>query len=230
MFTTAVTRTISQLTDPIFLKVLAGGVVLAIVSLLAAAWGAGALTDAWFHSSHQWLDILLQIAAGLAVLWLGFFIFAPLSAVFVGLFSDAVVDAVERRHYPARQSKPLGIVTASWLGIRLGLIVIVANLLALPVFVIALVIPGLPFLLFWLLNAYLLSWGLYDLVAPRHLPPAEVTRHRRAIRGPLFVTGIMVAALFSIPFVNLVAPIFGAAMMVHIFHATYYKSESHGAV
>lgn len=228
MFAIAITRTLRQLTDPVFLKVLAGGIVLAVISLLLAAWGAGALTDAYFHSPHQWLDLLLQIAAGLAVLWLGFFVFAPLSAVFIGIFSDAVVDAVERRYYPGRQSKPLGFATASWLGIRLGLIVIVANLLALPVFIVALVIPGLPFLLFWLLNAYLLSWGLYDLVAPRHLAPADVTRHRRAIRVPLFVTGVMVAMLFSIPIVNLVAPIFGAAMMVHVFHATYFKSRSHG--
>lgn len=228
MFAIAITRTLRQLTDPVFLKVLAGGIVLAVISLLLAAWGAGALTDAYFQSPHQWLDLLLQIAAGLAVLWLGFFVFAPLSAVFIGIFSDAVVDAVERRYYPARQSKPLGFATATWLGIRLGLIVIVANLLALPVFIVALVIPGLPFLLFWLLNAYLLSWGLYELVAPRHLAPAEVKRHRRAIRVPLFVTGVMVAMLFSIPIVNLVAPIFGAAMMVHVFHATYFKSRSHG--
>lgn len=227
MFAIAVTRTLRQLTDPVFLKVLAGGIVLAVISLLLAAWGAGALTDAYFHSRREWLDLLLQIAAGLAVLWFGFLVFAPLSAVFVGIFSDAVVDAVERRYYPARQSTPLGFVTASWLGIRLGLIVIIANILALPVFILALVIPGLPFLLFWFLNAYLLSWGLYDLVAPRHLAPAEVTRHRRAIRGPLFVTGIMVAMLFSIPIVNLVAPIFGTAMMVHVFHATYFKSRFH---
>lgn len=230
MFAIAITRTLRQLGDPVFLKVLAGGLVLAVISLLLAAWGAGALTDAYFHSPHEWLDILLQIAAGLAVLWLGFFVFAPLSAIFIGIFSDAVVDAVERRYYPARQSKALGFVTASWIGVRLGLVVIAANLLALPIFIVALVIPGLPFLLFWLLNAYLLSWGLYDLVAPRHLSAAEAKRHRRAIRGPLFITGIMVAMLFSIPIVNLVAPIFGAAMMVHVFHATYFKSRPHAQV
>lgn len=230
MFAIALTRTLRQLTDPVFLKVLAGGVVLAVISLLLAAWGAGAATNAWFHSSHDWLELLLQIAAGLAVLWLGFLVFAPLSAIFIGIFSDAIVDAVERRYYPTRQSKPLGLATATGLGIRLGLIVIAANIAALPIFILALVVPGLPFLLFWLLNAYLLSWGLYDLVAPRHLPAAESKRHRRAIRGQLFITGIMVAVLFTVPIVNLVAPIFGTAMMVHVFHATYYKSRSHGQV
>lgn len=227
MFATAISRTLSQLTDPVFLKVLAGGVVLAVLSLFAAAWGAGALADSYLHSDRAWLDVLLQIAAGLAVLWLGFLSFAPLSAVFIGVFIDPVVDAVESRWYPDRKSRPLGYFTALWLGTRLGLLVIVANILALPVFILALVIPGLPFLLFWLLNAYLLSWGLYDLVAPRHFAPDEMKRHRRAIRGPLMLTGIMVAFLFSIPFVNLAAPILGAAMMVHIFHATRERGVRH---
>lgn len=228
MFATAISRTLSQLGDSVFLKVLAGGMLLAVLSLFAAGWGAGALADSYLHSDRAWLDMLFQIAAGLAVLWLGFLFFAPLSAVFVGIFIDPVVDAVESRWYPDRRSRPLGFLTALWLGVRLGLIVIVANILALPVFILALVVPGLPFLLFWLLNAYLLSWGLYDLVAPRHLDPAEVKRHRRAIRGTLMLTGIMVAFLFSIPFVNLVAPIFGASVMVHIFHATRERGVPHG--
>jgi uncharacterized protein involved in cysteine biosynthesis len=41
---------------------------------------------------------------------------------------------------------------------------------------------------------------------------------RRATKGQRFLLGLADATLFLIPFVNLAAPVLGAAMATHLFH------------
>ena len=47
------------------------------------------------------------------------------------------------------------------------------------------------------------------------MPRLEMDALRRANRGTIFRTGCGIAALTLVPFVNLLAPVLGAAMMVH---------------
>lgn len=227
MFATALVRTFRQLGEPVFLKVLAGGLVLAVVSWALSVWAAGAFVDTLYQSDRAWVNMLVKVAAGLLALWLGFLVFVPLSALFIGLFLDPVVDAVEARFYPDRRAgPPLGVWASLGLGLRLGLVMIVVNALALPLYLLVLWVPGLPVLLFWVLNAYLLGWGFYDLVAPRHLSAAAARGRRRAMRPQLFVAGLLVTLLFTVPLVNLAAPIIGAALMVHIFHGNLMEQPT----
>jgi CysZ protein len=56
------------------------------------------------------------------------------------------------------------------------------------------------------------------MVAIRHMDAREVRRFRKRYSGKIFIAGAMIAVLFAIPFVNILAPIVGTAMMTHIYH------------
>ena len=48
---------------------------------------------------------------------------------------------------------------------------------------------------------------------------AEAKALRKARRGPLFLTGVLIALLLTVPVVNLLAPIIATAAMVHLFES-----------
>ncbi len=55
-------------------------------------------------------------------------------------------------------------------------------------------------------------------MAVRHFLPKDVRKLRRAHRDTIFLTGGLITVMFMVPLLNLLAPIIGAAMMVHVFH------------
>ncbi len=211
--------------DRRFIKTLLIGVLLAVGSLFAAIWAAGWITDYAYRSQqvwiqYDWVAIMLRIFASLLAVWIGFLLFVPVSALFIGFFLDDIVDAVEERYYPDNRGGPhLGFLTSLWLGAKFAAVVIVVNILLLPIYVLTFWVPFVPMAVFWVVNAYLLAWGLHDLIAPRHMSPVDARAHRRRLRVELLFVGLIVAALFTIPIINIAAPVIGAAMMVHIFHA-----------
>ena len=86
------------------------------------------------------------------------------------------------------------------------------------------VLVSLPFPLFCLFlfyaeNGILLGREFFDLVALRRADIAEVRALRDVYRGRLFVAGVVVAVLLTVPVVNLLTPIVGTAVMVHLFEA-----------
>jgi uncharacterized protein involved in cysteine biosynthesis len=66
-------------------------------------------------------------------------------------------------------------------------------------------------------NGYLLSCEYFELVALRRLEAGDVRSLRKAYGGPLFMAGVLIAFLLTVPLVNLVAPVIGTAAMVHLF-------------
>jgi CysZ protein len=54
-------------------------------------------------------------------------------------------------------------------------------------------------------------------VALRHLPIREMDALRRRRASSITGAGLLIALMAAIPLVNLVAPLFGVALMVHEF-------------
>lgn len=209
----SVSRTFAQLGDPRLrgILVLAVGASLAVIAALAFVVGAGlsalAMTGTgWFDDLIAWVG-----AIGAAVIALIFF---PGSVQVVSsLFADRVAQAVEERHYtglaPA-QSQPLGEMVGDALrfaGLSIGL-----NLLALPLY---LVLPGLNLMIFYALNGYLLGREYAEMAGLRRMDRAQMKAFRRANRGALFLGGVMIAALSTIPVLNLTTPVVATAFAVH---------------
>jgi uncharacterized protein involved in cysteine biosynthesis len=96
-----------------------------------------------------------------------------------------------------------------------GLLVAV-NLLAFGLYFV--VGPFAP-LLFWAVNGFLLGREYFQLVAMRRLGRQGAIAARKRHRGRIWLAGTMMAAPLSIPLVNLVIPILGAATFTHLFHA-----------
>ena len=72
---------------------------------------------------------------------------------------------------------------------------------------------------FLLVNGYLVGREYFDMIASRHLDPAAARALRKSYRGRVYVAGLVLAVLFTVPVVNLFAPMLGAAAMVHLFHS-----------
>ena len=152
---------------------------------------------------------LLNMLAASVVLML------PVAPAFAALFLDDVARAVEARRWPALA--PAGLPRGAALregAAGIGLLV-VANLLASFVFPVAgLFAP----LVFWVVNGYLMGRVFFRLTALRHMARPQALRAVRIHRGEAWFAGTLLAALLTVPVVNLFAPALGAAAFVHLLH------------
>ncbi|MGC4250161.1 MAG: EI24 domain-containing protein [Sphingobium sp.] len=169
-------------------------------------WGGGGLAEA--------------AATALAMVAAGWLLFRAVAMAIMGFYADEIILAVERDSYPqaAREARPVGVARSlrlalASLGRTLGW-----NLIALPAYIVLLVTGVGSIGLFLILNAYLLGRDLADMVQPRHpsLPPIP--------RVSRWLVGLLSALLFLIPFVNLLAPVWSAAMAVHMLHGVRRNS------
>jgi len=208
-------RGLAQLSDPRIRKVvwIAIGSAFIVFVLL---WGAiGTLLGATSVSSIGWLEWVVDLLGGLATLVLTWFLFPAVIGVVIGLYLEDTVDAVETRHYPGlpapiKQSiLPALMVALRYLGVLVAL-----NLVLL---VFLLLGPLFPFV-FYTVNGYLLGREYFELVAMRRLDPDAARRLRLAHRGELFLAGVVMAFLLTLPLVNLLAPVVITAAMVHLIN------------
>ena len=80
-----------------------------------------------------------------------------------------------------------------------------------------LLVPGINAVAFIGANAYLLGRQYFEFIALRHLSPAEAATLRRRHAGQIFLAGLVMALMVSVPVLNLITPLFGAAFMVRVF-------------
>lgn len=224
MIARAITRAINQLGEPAFRKVLIVSVLLALVVFVALFFGIDwVLPEEVNISDWDWLNDALSGIMGYAAFPLLFlvawFFFPAVVTIFMGLFLDSIVDAVEDRYYPDRKAmRSSGLAESASAAARLGGMMILLNLLALPLYLLLVFTAVGPLILYLVINGYLLGREYFELVSMRHFLPADARKLRKSCRDRAFMAGVVIAVLFMVPFVNLVAPLLGAAMMVHVFH------------
>jgi CysZ protein len=140
---------------------------------------------------------------------------APVTALFGSLFLDRLAAGIEARDYPADPPAPKGAFAAALkAGLRLTLLVLGADIALLP---LDIGLPGVGELASLVVNGWLLGREYFELVALRHLPLAETDALRHQHRGTILAGGILISLLSVIPVADLIAPLFGAALMVHLF-------------
>ena len=189
---------------------------LAASALLIA--GAAAFFALLELSGVFFIDMALALLGGIAAAFVAWMLFPVLAAEFLYMFVDQVADAVEERHYPhLPRPTPASFWQYTRAGIRLVLVMAFFNLLILPLSFIPVVQVVYP-VIYFIVNGVLLGREFFEIVAPRRLDFTAVRHLRRKHRIKLFVSGVVIALLFSVPLVNLIAPIVATAFMVHIFH------------
>ena len=209
------TRAVGQLSDPAIRRWVWLSVGLAVLVIAGLIGGIQLLLVFFGNTGREWLDWVVQGAAGLGSLVLAWLLFPAAISAVLGLFAERVVDAVEARHYPGLPApRSQGMVASAAGALRLGGLALLLNLLALPLYLI----PVINLVVALLLNGYLLGREYFETVALRRLPAAEARSLRREHAGKVHLAGALIAALLLVPFVNLVAPIIGVGLMTHRFH------------
>jgi CysZ protein len=150
------------------------------------------------------------------------FLFPAVAIGVVSAYMDRIVAVVEARHYPHAlvSARPLGWARGALLGLQSSLRVLVYNLIALPFYIILLVTGVGTVLLFVIVNGIAFGRDLGEMVAVRHLSSEPKRRWLRGTRTERALVGAAVTGVFLVPFVNLLAPVLGAAMATHLFHGT----------
>ncbi|WP_432285627.1 sulfate transporter family protein [Aminobacter sp. BA135] len=160
-----------------------------------------------------WLGLIAAIIAGIGLALGLALLIAPVTAIVAGLFLDDVADVVEKTNYPAeRPGQPVPALRSLVLAIKFFGIVILGNLLALLLMFIPIVNIGA----FFLVNGYLLGREFFEFAAMRFRSEQDAKDLRRRNAGTVFMAGLVIAAFLAVPILNLLTPLFAAAMMVHL--------------
>jgi uncharacterized protein involved in cysteine biosynthesis len=208
-----ITRAFGQLDDRTFIGVAVRSVAWSAVCFVAlqlgAVWAAHRLL-----SLHGWLawaaDIVSAAGASLLALWL----FFPIAAAIGTLYFDRVAMAVERRFYPwLPPAEGASAVAQAWDGASVACRVLALNVVAL---LLTILVPGVGFILGWLIASYAIGRGLFVAVAMRRMPRAMAESLYQSRRGVVLVNGAVLAAAAYIPVINFLIPVIGTAAMVHV--------------
>jgi CysZ protein len=211
-----------------------GLTILALVALwLGVQWTFDQLALPWidallpgFPAWAGWISLIAAILFGIGLALGLALLIAPVTAIVAGLFLDDIAERVESTAYPADPpGQALPVIPALLMSLKFFGVVILANLLAL----LLLFVPGINIAAFFVVNGYLLGREFFEFAAMRFRPEAEAKSLRRKHAGTVFMAGLVVAALLSIPLVNLLTPLFAAAMMVHL-HKMISAREGAGQV
>ncbi len=216
----AILKAVSQfLTDPKLWLVLAGSVLVALLCFLGV-WWAVREGIAWVAGHWPKYAGWLKYGQGTLGFITACLLFPTTFVLVASFFQETVADLVEARHYPElapANGAPLK--TSILAALRFFVLMLTVNLVALPFYLALLWLAGSGALLMLAVNGLLAGREYYEIVALRRMPRVDMDASRRKNRGAYFLTGICIAGLGLIPLVNLLVPVLGIAVMVHVFHA-----------
>ncbi|MEM9763034.1 MAG: EI24 domain-containing protein [Pseudomonadota bacterium] len=168
----------------------------------------------------------LRGLAVVAVLLASVFLMIPVSAVFVNLFVERIVDAVEARWYggPTRDGGR-GVLEQAGEAARLAGIVFALNFVVL---ILSLFTGPLAPFLFLAANGYLLGREFFETVAARMMPARDARALRKRHRLQVWLAGALMTIPLTIPIMNLLIPVLGVASFTHTVHRLKAKSPPPG--
>jgi CysZ protein len=221
----ALTRAAVNLLHPRMLWLMVWPVLLSI-----GAWLVLAIVF-WGQALH-WVDAQLQsfgvvrwmldfaplafIAANLAGIIL-IIAFIPLvlvtAVIIIGVFAmPAMVEHVAQTTYPTLGKRQGGSIAGSLANTLIALAVFIAlAFITLPLWIVPLLWPVIPVVLFAYLNQRVFR---YDALA-EHATDSELREVIRRNRGDLFVLGVVIAIIGHVPFVGFFVPVYGGLVFTH---------------
>jgi len=207
-------KAIGQLPDRTFRRVVFGSFFLSLALFAALVYGVGWLLDGIALFGVGWLDWIVEALGSTAAFVVAILLFPGAALVIVSLFLEPIVRAVEARHYPGRPPGRKQPVAETLVNVmRLVVVSVILNLLALPLYLI----PGVNLFVFYFLNGYLLGREYFELVAFRRMGVREARALCKQRKGRIFIGGVVITVLLSIPIINWMMPVVAVAYMVHIF-------------
>ena len=199
------------------------------VALLALLWFAltrllsSYLQGHPFGADHPILEGFAYFLVGAGLLVPLFFMLPAVSALVAGFFLDDAARIVEHTdfpHDPPGQALPLG--RSLLYGLRFAGLSLLVNLAAL----LLVFVPVVNLVAFFAANAYLLGREYFEMAAARFRPLPEAAQMRVENRVTVLAAGALMAALLLVPVLNLLTPLFGITLMVHVHKRLAARSLS----
>lgn len=209
----AALKALEDVLSPKFRSVLWKSLGLTVVLFVVILFSLEFLLTMMTTIPWPWLETLIATATAVGLLVAMFFLIAPVTAIFAGLFLDEIAELVERRDYASDPpGKPLATMRGLLVALQFGGLVLVVNLILLPTLFF-----GIGVVLITLANAYFLGREYFTMVAMRHMSVSSANQLRRENAGKVFAAGLIPAGLAAIPFANITVPLFSTSYFVHIF-------------
>lgn len=213
----AFTKAFGQLPEKSFRFYLLISLASSLAFLVALVWAAGwALSE--LDTGAGWLSWLVTVAGGLGATFAAWLLLPAVATTIAGFMLGGVARAVERRHYPhLAPAREAPLVEDVWVGVRIALLTLAINILALPLYIATIWIAGLGLVLYLAINGFLFGREYFEMAALRRLPPREAAALYRRRRASVFLAGAGIAAFALVPVLNLATPLFATAVMIHLF-------------
>jgi CysZ protein len=196
--------------------------------LFAVLMGGVGWTLQHFAEKSAWAARVLSWGSWVGAFVVTLFLFPTLFGFIGSFFYESIADAVDAKYYahlPKADGPALSASVAS--GLRYFLLMLVLNSFALPVYLVLIFALGSGFGLYVLVNGILLGREHYDAVALRRRAEGAAAEWRKRNRGKLLLNGVLTAAVGLIPFVNLMAALFGVASMTHLVNQGLANAKTH---
>lgn len=217
-------KALGQIGDPRFRRVLGLGIGLTIALLVGAYAGVLWLIESFDPDGLElpiigpvtWLGDLLGWASLFFMLFLSMFLMIPVASAITSMFLDDIAQAVEDEHYPNLPVPPRVRLSEAVIDTGLFFCVLMgANILA---FILYAMLPPLTPFIFFGLNGFLLGREYFQIAAMRR----EGRHGAKALRskhiGQIWFAGVLMALPLTIPILNLIIPVLGAATFTHLYH------------
>lgn len=211
-----------QLGDPRIRGVIVRAVLASFAVFVALMFGVNWALSGLSIVGIGWIDWIIRVFGGSAAFFLGLLFFPAFAGLAVSLMLEPIARAVEARHYPglpaAREEPVVEMIAnaARFTGVTVALNLLVLALIVPVMLVTVVLIPVIPFV-FYALNGYLLGREYFEFASVRRLDPVAGRALRRRYRVRVFLCGLAIAVLMTVPVVNWLMPVVAAAYMVHVF-------------
>ncbi|MFT0862475.1 sulfate transporter family protein [Ancylobacter sp. G4_0304] len=207
----------------LYRKVLWRSIGLAIALIVALGIGAYVALDHFVSLDMSWASVIVDVVAALGIVIGGVFLVPPVTMLIAGFFVDDVAEQCERLDFPRDPiGTPVPVARSLVLTLKFFGVAIVVNLIAL----LLLLVPGVNLIVFYVANGYLLGREYFQLAAMRYRTEEEVAIVRRYHAVPVFLGGLIIALLVSVPILNLITPVFATIFMVKL-HKRLTRSRSY---
>jgi CysZ protein len=203
-------KAVRSLFAPGMFMILLKSLFITIFALIAFFTGASSLFF-WLFGPDSWLSWLASFGAGV----FAWFLFPAIMPVIVNFFDTRIVRTIEAQDYPgtpAAIEPPF--MKEFFHDLRFTSKALLLNLIALPFYLI----PVFNLILFYGLNGYLLGREFFVMVARQHMPIEQAILLHKSNKRLVTFGGTSLAVAATIPIINLFAPIWGIALMVHLYH------------
>ncbi|GAB4067962.1 sulfate transporter family protein [Ancylobacter sonchi] len=199
--------------SPAYRRVLIRSVLIALGLLAALGIGAHWALTYFVMLDWGWAQLTLDILAAVGIFIGAIFLVPPVTSLVAGLFLDEVAERAEVEDFPADPpGRALPFVRSLAMTLKFFGVMLVVNVIALAL----LLVPGVNLVVFYIANGYLLGREYFQLAAMRFRSEEEAGELRRRHRLSIFLAGLIIAVLVSVPILNLVTPVFATIFMVRL--------------